>query len=1505
MLKFNKKLAAITVAGAVACSSMYAAAPSNYGVPVQTGKWQLIGVTGLHQEKTANTTTGTTSSASLTSIDMGTTDLGLIDINDNANMVTWDANSSIGNKATGSDINAYTAANNGTGNIFTETGSAWTASGDEVVTYENNGTTYGTADYSILGVQALNHSDTTLTAVAVAINYDRTVNYKNYNSPMRVMYLKSDKVTSTSGSDPDVKIIYQASMEGQMFKLQFTDDTTVSAGSAVTVSNFDFAQPTSGSGDRTGTDPIYYGYFSQGYTYDTPAVAGSDFPTLDEYVAGSSGGSSSLYTYTGYGSIPNVFDMNLTNNSTVCPTTGGSAYAPNYFDPTDSDYYGTSQSDCVQLLEGNLTVYEWDNTDTTDSWKQGWYYRSTRSTVSSDSFNTITNDSLQEGKGYWVKFDKYEAGSLVTNYGFTTSSTPSLPGFLVSNAITRDSYDSSLVKPGWNLVAFEDENIRYSTTGFAVSSGLIERGNVYVNTPNFEKRITIAAGTAPEAACQSFNGAIESYNEKIGINVVNIRCYPGTGDFNNDGDMDDDAEDAGIILIGDRVFSIDVDADSNDQTDNNISTLAGAALDAVYDGNVTLSTGKMTGTITEGDGLRYTSRYGEYALGATLNAHMFENDGNANLYNRGKVGIRIPSYDTVAGEDAVMDVNLTVNMNYFSGNADVERWNEFAEVQGSHSNTYGLDDVGTSGARFQNAMLPVPYGVDIYPTLSSTVQSLGYSTSDYGSAKATMWNIAVDGKTTDAGSATLAAPGLHDGNETVLIAANKRFYIRDTSSVRVFTVSSQAMHYQWGVSIDDGTAKGTNLNLFTVHDVNQTIYSGWHDEHNCSAISDNLFNTANGFTVVPYCVDYNASLGSGTDQNTTVMFISDGSTTDRYFDIREANESLKDGTVTSVVYNNSGTITYPYLDEITEVEASTVYQADGNVTYGAVAHAFTGSKLASMYVDDTDNVTTGIKYVNSASTSVSADNSVEDLTYTPLYTEDFPIDGPLYYLTQISDGSGGYLKPEVFMTAVTANDSGQSAIDSDVITWKAVDVTRDPAEWFDDANNFDLFQTDAGKGYWVYATAGGSAPDTIVTVTTGTPTLTSYVHFNNLDSGDGTTDNYAQTINHVKGTASTTVTGLWRSNSEAWGQYTSGSSFNVIAGIGGYDSRMTPTAAITSSGTGTFTIDLNDYDTAGIDFTTVSTTEPEMNVTAVDGIGGRDSETTTLNYIKPGRPVITNSGLDQTVTSAQANYLYLYEGNISDINFDSSEYYKVEKAMSGGSSSFVTYSLLDSVFLTAFPFPTTTVAAPSTSLDKDDWSPSYTIPKTDLRYVTATDDITNYGTSEVYFSDQYQGAYVPVYAKTHVLEVDTAGEIDQDPMRYGLGTAAVTGIDGGIALEGVGSATVTMSYYPMLLETDADSSGTIDATDVSTLTPDGLLAGQGTYTMHVGDLNDNLIAKITYNTAYVGKFFYIYTVDGTATQLYWGVFPDFGNTSGLSTTTESNPFQIVKFGSTVTQTISK
>ncbi|MCV6607707.1 MAG: hypothetical protein OIF32_05800, partial [Campylobacterales bacterium] len=104
---------------------------------------------------------------------------------------------------------------------------------------------------------------------------------------------------------------------------------------------------------------------------------------------------------------------------------------------------------------------------------------------------------------------------------------------------------------------------------------------------------------------------------------------------------------------------------------------------------------------------------------------------------------------------------------------------------------------------------------------------------------------------------------------------------------------------------------------------------------------------------------------------------------------------------------------------------------------------------------------------------------------------------------------------------------------------------------------------------------------------------------------------------------------------------------------------------------------------------------------------------------------------------------------------------------------------------------------------------------------------------------------------------------------------------------------------------DIDGSGTIDAADVTQMTPNGSLAGAGVYAMHVGDENNNLIGKITYNTAYVGKYFYVYTVDGASTQLYWGIFPDFGNTSSLSQTQTAKPFQLVKFGSSVSQSITK
>jgi hypothetical protein len=1326
MLKLNKKAMVLTLAGAVTLGVTTASA-SNFGVGVQDHKWQLIGVPGYHQNQTSTTTGGAAATASqcdstdyLACMDFsGTTtaagvlqDFALIDILEasNPNRITWDSNSSPGNKDVGGDYNGYVP---GSGNkLFTDNG---TSSGDSVVSLENNGSTYGLQYHSIVGLQVMTSTAGTLKKAAIVFDYNNTKNYKDYSSAMKTMYIKSQYAGGTTAA-PDLKVIYQATMEGQSFKVQFSESTTVDP--TTSTSPFEYNA-------NSRKDFIYQGTFGDVYTYDDASTTSNG--GLVQVQDPSASSSSTSYAYTDFKTIKQIFDMNLSNNA------GG------YMDPTVA---GAG----VEMLEGNLTVYGYDNTDTVDSWKAAWYYRTSQSQVVTDPNSEFSD--FEAGKGYWVKFDSHNAALNAPDY---TGTKKSIPGFLVGNAVSgntaqSDVYTSSIIQPGWNLLSFDNGTLRYSTTGLGVKTGTAFN----VITSGGAQKITVGAGTAL-VQCATFNGAIEAINDSnttgvaSGINKLNLRCYPAVS-ATEDGANGSTTDYA--LIIGDDTFTVEmlIAAYTNQ---NVVMTMAGSGYSAV-DANVSYVNSLPAVNETNPTHYWFNSRFGEYALAVDLPQDSGTASGALTKY---KMKLSLPTFETTAGSVATVswDVFGTITDPAQKGGWLNDAQNQLDAIEASASNNVYGTDLNTSGA----------------PTLHA-------------------WLISASGTYTGA-----------DANETLLVAMNKRFYLRDNTFIRTFD------------SYTDFINNDTTTNV-------KVVGGGKSDTQTVPVLHFNSKNVLDCATLLAGAALANTGVQAicpmaAAETNSTLMFVSNDTVNYDAQEVLDTNDTFKD------------------------ITAAAAFAKDANDTvYGAGIAVYTASKLTTAATNGGSLYATPTAYRT-------------NLTYAPIWAEDFPNNGPLYYITSIANGNPNY-RPEIFLTAITAGSSTAASVSSSEISWKAVDVTRDPKEWFNEANNFDLFKTDAGKGYWVYVTDEFD-PTLATDVVDGSEaySLTGYHHFNNKFQ-----QGYATTFNHADGELSAQVAGLFRSGTN-YGYYTSGGSANVVATIGGTPVAMLTDTAV-GTGSTTFSTPLNSFETPSF---TESSAAITGVVSAVDGVGGRDTGATlSLPFTKPSQPVLTSNGSSISIASANAASVYVFKDNIDDTDYTNQLLFEGTAVDDGTGTGVATWdTATDTNFLSKFPFPTA-LAPEDAPVSPDVWYSALTSAQqaatSDVRFVAATNESQYVGTTTpVFLSDQIQYAFAPVYAQTEVLSATGLDVEDQDPYSFASATQ-LTGNKGVTLKSIVSNGGVTISYPP-------SQAATSETATLNTIT--------------IGSSATDSFALLRYSGSYVGKYFFVNRTTSAGSTMYWGIFP--------------------------------
>ena len=564
--------------------------------------------------------------------------------------------------------------------------------------------------------------------------------------------------------------------------------------------------------------------------------------------------------------------------------------------------------------------------------------------------------------------------------------------------------------------------------------------------------------------------------------------------------------------------------------------------------------------------------------------------------------------------------------------------------------------------------------------------------------------------------------------DTLLLASNYQFFVKDATLVRTFRYDN--------TRADANTTTGA-VNAehnSTIRVVGVAAAAAITD---VSLVDDDLTQTAANITA--NAATHGVEAGVLNDANTSLLIY--------YLGYNETDFTR----VKKVDLQEWGEV---FLDVLTETDPST--ESNTSVK-GAIARVWHVSDLVG-YSKDANATNT---FDGNYSTSISAISALaitSDLKYNAVYAENFPTSGPLY---DIATTYGK--KPEVMITGQTDATAGS------FISWKQIDVSKDPKEWYDNDDQYELFWTEKEKGYWVYIN-GDSTNDLVI----NTPTLSAsgaYAHFNNWFSGASTT---GLTRNHLDKTLTIVVDNLTDLGANA-----NTDAYAVYATIGGVD-----TSFQRDSGTNQFTIPLNSHETNGMSF---DQGEVSITITAANGAGLKTETTYTLDYSKPDITSATVDGATAsvTITNGDAVTLQVYNGDINDSNYgtSSASNWAGSVAVAGETTTADLASMTGLGFPTAFEANATGYTDPTT-FDKLDEQIDEGLIR-DVRF-TALD-------SSGLYSDQERLYYIPWQSGTAVLSHTTTDtdEYDAGPVVYtaaGDVNATYDGnIDDGVQLKNAGS----------------------------------------------------------------------------------------------------------------------
>jgi hypothetical protein len=818
----------------------------------------------------------------------------------------------------------------------------------------------------------------------------------------------------------------------------------------------------------------------------------------------------------------------------------------------------------------------------------------------------------------------------------------------------------------------------------------------------------------------------------------------------------------------------------------------------------------------------------------------FAGDGNTSMYLMGTkqftvqagLGSTIPTVEDLYDSAITGESNGSTSANFFTSPYGSyilafepnPSWNHGVVPQGPLAQPGAMAAADVPSALGAKMSLAMP---DIN---SSTIDTIDVNGSTAGLTQAgisatrlevnTSFQLIGQTSTTGVTSANSAAGSIDmdfDGvDDTIIMASDNRFYIRDHTFMRLFTYNASAT-----VS---GTASSRIVGSGTASQVWNADVIGSTTAASKRQLVDSLhdINDDNATTGV-FAISIDAA--SGNDANDTIMF---WSTTTPAFDIKE------NGTVDRL------TDTASDLNQTTKGAVEKVWYIS------AIADHKDTSDVGHYHADGNYSGAT----ITAGQVNTDIGSSVSDLKYNAIWAEDFPTSGPLYtFATELSK-NGTNLAAEVFISADVENpvqSSGITKNDRNVslfTSWQTIDVTRDPSTWYNTTDQFNLFWTNQEKGYWVYVDSGVANP---VAITIGSDPVDGTV-FHHFDNTISSSTGLGPVHNHFDKTLTVSASGIL-GGTDTTALVTTVNTYEIFATISGNRVPMFQSGAGTN-----FTLNLSEYETNGF---TAGTTY-DITFIATDGIGHSGTASVSVDYTDPVAPTITDNG-DGTfnIASTGASYIQLHESNISDVTPSVTliSYSADDNAtnVAGG-----TYNIsFASVSTVAFPttFAGSTAAGATTDLTSSNLITNGYLA--DIRVIGVDGNVSGTGVigrddTNSLFSDMAQAFFAPTTKGAHVLAGLVANASSSNPYDT---FPAVMNADGSYS-----GTTLTLNSGVQIKAASGGSDVTLAYAPITGANVDQVGAP--------GQLTISGLVTILWDAPYTGRAFYL----SFGGRLYAGVF---------------------------------
>ena len=237
----------------------------------------------------------------------------------------------------------------------------------------------------------------------------------------------------------------------------------------------------------------------------------------------------------------------------------------------------------------------------------------------------------------------------------------------------------------------------------------------------------------------------------------------------------------------------------------------------------------------------------------------------------------------------------------------------------------------------------------------------------------------------------------------------------------------------------------------------------------------------------------------------------------------------------------------------------------------------------------------------------------DDLTYIPIFTPDFPTrDNVLKYIR-----NNGFVAKKM-LTAV--NDSSGN------ISWKYIDLTVNPDNWFDEVYDHSLFSVEQEKGYFVYLEEENESKKITLSNDDILFNLSYFQHYNN-DKNDVDLAKGGQVDNFFQGTLQ-----VIPNDNE-------GEKTQVVATIQNKDYKLIKNGSY-------YTLEINRANLPDI-----AMIDPEITITAYNEKGTKASQTVNFNLATPAKPVlqfVSGKHIFIGTTSSGVKSFNIYKGVIPD-----------------------------------------------------------------------------------------------------------------------------------------------------------------------------------------------------------------------------------------------------------------